>query len=148
MVKGRGRGRGRGKFRVMVRGMVNTLKWMGWLAANHALILHRTSRALKPRWRCPSAFRHNLQCQLVRRVNFREECHWSHACKSFKRICVGSNGILECKFLSEMRTIQTIASLEQLCSQRAQGAGVQARLILSYPFSSLTSSQSPCPMVC
>jgi hypothetical protein len=36
-----------------------------------------------------------------KRVNFREECYWSHACKSFKRTCVGSNGILECKFLSE-----------------------------------------------
>jgi hypothetical protein len=31
----------------------------------------------------------------------REECHWSHACKSVKRTGVGSNGILECKFLSE-----------------------------------------------
>jgi hypothetical protein len=49
----------------------------------------------------PSVLRHNLQCQPVRGVNFREECHWSHACKSFKRTCVGSNGILECKFLSE-----------------------------------------------
>ena len=36
-----------------------------------------------------------------KRVNFREECHWSHACKSFKRTRVGSNGILECNFLSE-----------------------------------------------
>jgi hypothetical protein len=37
----------------------------------------------------------------ARGVNTREECHWAHACKSFKRTCVGSNGILECKFLSE-----------------------------------------------
>jgi hypothetical protein len=36
-----------------------------------------------------------------KRVNFRDECHWSHACKSFKRTCMGSNGILYCKFLSE-----------------------------------------------
>jgi hypothetical protein len=28
----------------------------------------------------PSVFRRNLQCQPVRGVNFREECHWSHAC--------------------------------------------------------------------
>jgi hypothetical protein len=26
----------------------------------------------------------NLQCEPVSGVNFREECHWSHACKSFK----------------------------------------------------------------
>jgi len=47
----------------------------------------------------PSVFGRNLQCQPVRKVNTREECHWSHACKSFKRTCVGSNGILECAFL-------------------------------------------------
>jgi hypothetical protein len=34
-------------------------------------------------------------------VNTREECHWSHACSSFKRAGVGTNGILECKFLSK-----------------------------------------------
>jgi hypothetical protein len=34
-------------------------------------------------------------------VNTREECHWSHACKSFKRAGVGTNGIFERKFLSE-----------------------------------------------
>ena len=28
----------------------------------------------------PSVFGRNLQCQPVRRVNTREECHWSHAC--------------------------------------------------------------------
>jgi hypothetical protein len=30
-------------------------------------------------------FGRNLQCQPVRGANTREECHWSHACKSFKR---------------------------------------------------------------
>jgi hypothetical protein len=49
----------------------------------------------------PSVFGRNLQCKPVREVNFRDECHWSHASKSFKRTCVGSNGILECKFLPE-----------------------------------------------
>jgi hypothetical protein len=28
----------------------------------------------------PSVFGPNLQCKPVRGVNFREECHWSHAC--------------------------------------------------------------------
>jgi hypothetical protein len=28
----------------------------------------------------PSVFGRKLQCQPVRGVNFREECHWSHAC--------------------------------------------------------------------
>jgi hypothetical protein len=28
----------------------------------------------------PSVFGRNLQCKPVRGVNFREECHWSHAC--------------------------------------------------------------------
>jgi hypothetical protein len=28
----------------------------------------------------PSVFGRSLQCQPVRGVNFREECHWSHAC--------------------------------------------------------------------
>jgi hypothetical protein len=36
-----------------------------------------------------------------KRANFRKECHWSHAWQRFKRTCVGSNGILECKFQSE-----------------------------------------------
>jgi hypothetical protein len=46
-------------------------------------------------------FERNLRYQPVRGVDSLEECHWSHACKSFKRTGVGSNGILECKFLSE-----------------------------------------------
>jgi hypothetical protein len=37
----------------------------------------------------------------VRGGDFREECNRSHACPSFKRTCVGSNGILECKILSK-----------------------------------------------
>jgi hypothetical protein len=53
----------------------------------------------------PSVFGRNLQCQPVRRVNIREECHWSHACKSFKRTCVGSNGIIVRKFLPKTRTV-------------------------------------------
>jgi hypothetical protein len=41
---------------------------------------------LPEHWACePSVFGRNLQCNPVRGVNFREECHWSHACKSFKR---------------------------------------------------------------
>jgi hypothetical protein len=52
----------------------------------------------------PSVFGRKLQCQPVR-VNTREECHWSHACTSFKRSKgVGTNGTIECKFLSETRT--------------------------------------------
>ena len=42
----------------------------------------------------------------VRGVNTRDECHWSHACKSFKRAGVGNNGILDCKFLSKTRTVR------------------------------------------
>jgi hypothetical protein len=49
----------------------------------------------------PSVFGRNLQCEPVRGVDTREECHWSHACKRFKRARVGTNGILECKFLSK-----------------------------------------------
>jgi hypothetical protein len=49
----------------------------------------------------PSVFGRNLQCELVRKGNTREECHWSHACASLKRAGVGTNGILEWKFLSE-----------------------------------------------
>jgi hypothetical protein len=52
-----------------------------------------------PGW--PSVFGRNLQCELVRKVDTREECHWSHAYKSFKRAGVETNGILECKFLSK-----------------------------------------------
>jgi hypothetical protein len=51
----------------------------------------------------PSVFGRNLQCEPVRNVDTREECHWSHACSSFKRAGVGTNGILECKFLSKKR---------------------------------------------
>jgi hypothetical protein len=28
----------------------------------------------------PSVFGRNSQCELVRKVNFREDCHWSHVC--------------------------------------------------------------------
>jgi hypothetical protein len=31
-------------------------------------------------WFNPSVFAHNLQCEPVRGVDTREECHWSHAC--------------------------------------------------------------------
>jgi hypothetical protein len=34
-----------------------------------------------------------------KKVASREECHRSQACKSLKRTCVGSNGILECRLL-------------------------------------------------
>jgi hypothetical protein len=45
----------------------------------------------------PSVFEHNLQCEPVRKVETREECHWSHV----KRAGVGTNGILDGTFLSE-----------------------------------------------
>ena len=41
----------------------------------------------------PLVFARNLQCELVRKVDTREEWHWSHAC-SLQAKCVGSNGIL------------------------------------------------------
>jgi hypothetical protein len=57
----------------------------------------------------PSVFGRNLQCQPVRGVDTREECHWSHACKSFKRSKgVKLNGILEWKFLPKTRTVLLI----------------------------------------
>jgi hypothetical protein len=46
-------------------------------------------------------FERSLQYQPVRGVDFQEECYWSHARKSFKRAGVGTNGIMECKFLSK-----------------------------------------------
>jgi hypothetical protein len=49
----------------------------------------------------PSVFGRNFPCKPVRGVNFREECHWSHAWQSFKRTCVRSDGIIECKILSD-----------------------------------------------
>jgi hypothetical protein len=55
------------------------------------------------------------QCQPVRGVSTREECHCSHACTSFKRNeGVKLNDILECKILSkpEHRTPPTL----YLCS--------------------------------
>jgi hypothetical protein len=49
-------------------------------------------------------FRWNLQCQPVRRVIAREECHWSHAWQRFKRSNgVKFNGTLEHEFLVEKR---------------------------------------------
>jgi hypothetical protein len=49
---------------------------------------------------CPSVFGRNLQCKLVREMNSeRNAIGYTHL--RFKRTCVGSNGILECKFLSE-----------------------------------------------
>jgi hypothetical protein len=53
----------------------------------------------------PLVFGHNLQCEPVRGVATREECHLIHVCKSFKQAGVGTNGILECKFLSETSTV-------------------------------------------
>jgi hypothetical protein len=57
-------------------------------------------------------FARSLSCEPVRKVGTREECHWSHACKSFKRAGAGTNGILECKFLPENahRTSRATAS--------------------------------------
>jgi hypothetical protein len=34
-----------------------------------------------------------------KRVDAREECHWVHVWQRFKRAGVGTNGILESKFL-------------------------------------------------
>ena len=36
-----------------------------------------------------------------KKVDTREEFYWSHACKSFKRAGMGTNGFLEGKFLSK-----------------------------------------------
>jgi hypothetical protein len=48
----------------------------------------------------PSVVRHNLQCQLEKEwTPERNTIGHTHAC--FKQTGVGSNGILECKFLSE-----------------------------------------------
>jgi hypothetical protein len=54
----------------------------------------------------PSVFGRNLQGELLRKVDTREEWHWSHACslepaRLFKRAGVGTNGIIECTFLSK-----------------------------------------------
>jgi hypothetical protein len=46
----------------------------------------------------PSVFGRKLQCELVRGVNFREECHWSHAC-SLQRMYA-------CSLQANMRGIQ------------------------------------------
>jgi hypothetical protein len=50
----------------------------------------------------PSVFGRNLQCQPVRRVNTREECHWSHAC-SLQANIRGIQWHLECKFVPEKK---------------------------------------------
>jgi hypothetical protein len=56
----------------------------------------------------PSVFGRNLQCQSVREANTREECHWSHALKRFKRgKAVTRNGILESEVLPKTRTVPT-----------------------------------------
>jgi hypothetical protein len=55
----------------------------------------------------PLVFGRNFQCQPVRGVHTREEWHWSQACKRFTRTCVGTNGMLECKFRSKMCTVPT-----------------------------------------
>jgi hypothetical protein len=49
-------------------------------------------------------FGRNIQCEPVRKeAGTREECHWfSHLlASSFKQEGVGTNGIIECEFLSE-----------------------------------------------
>jgi hypothetical protein len=72
----------------------------------------------------PSVLRQNSQCQLVIGVNFREECHWSHACKSFKRTCVGSNGILECRFLPKnAHRTQATPTLQPLAVRQCLHSG-------------------------
>jgi hypothetical protein len=56
----------------------------------------------------PSEFGQNLPCQPVKRVSTREKCHWSHACTSFKRACVGTNGILtRVSFCRKTRTVHS-----------------------------------------
>jgi hypothetical protein len=44
-------------------------------------------------------FGRNLQCEPVRNVDNRDKCHWPHAWQCFNRAGVGTNGILECRFL-------------------------------------------------
>jgi hypothetical protein len=85
----------------------------------------------------PSVLRHNLQCQPVRGVNFREECHWSHACKSFKRTYVGTNDILECKILSE-NAHRTQTARPQSCCQ-----SVRPRSYNLWPYSIVTGFTAP-----
>jgi hypothetical protein len=53
----------------------------------------------------PSVFGRNLQCQLVRNVDTREERHRSHECSLQAEQRPGTNGILECKNLSKMNTV-------------------------------------------
>jgi hypothetical protein len=67
----------------------------------------------------PSEIGRNLQCELVKGVNTREECHWSHAWQRFKRSKgVKLNGILECNFLSKNahRTVTRPANVEMSSS--------------------------------
>jgi hypothetical protein len=49
----------------------------------------------------PLVFARNLQCELVRKGGTREDYAFGRTPVCFKRAGVGTNGILECKFLSE-----------------------------------------------
>jgi hypothetical protein len=71
----------------------------------------------------PLVFGQNLQGQPVRGVNTQEECHWSHACKSFKRAGMGNNGTIECKFLSKTRTVPFVMFFHLKCPGAGGGGG-------------------------
>jgi hypothetical protein len=71
------------------------------VAMPHAKVVLAVHQLCLDLTRAPSVVARNLQCDLVREVATQEKCHWSHAGKSFKRAGVGTNGILECGFLSE-----------------------------------------------
>jgi hypothetical protein len=62
----------------------------------------------------------------------RKECHWPHACSSFKRTCGGYNGILECKFLSE-NAHRTPGSLGRLALQSRKRRPVSNQIVTNGP---------------
>jgi hypothetical protein len=64
-------------------------------------------RGLETHWTRDEAFSVSSQFMVatVRAVHSREECCWSHECKSVQRAGVGTNGILECNICRKARTV-------------------------------------------
>ncbi len=91
---------------------IDALKFLFTLTG--VAVPHYPHQESKPRFvhlhHCiPLVFGRNLQCEPVRGVDTREECHWSHAWQRFKRSKgVKLNGILECKFMSKTRTAPSL----------------------------------------
>jgi hypothetical protein len=86
----------------------------------------------------PSAFGRNLQCQPVRGVNTREECHWSHACQRFKRRSKGA------KLNSTPRVYIAVGKrapdhLLAMLSMKGQGPGLVAESMVQ----SLSETRAP-----